>query len=88
MFVLCKVLINRKDPFSENLCVSDSISDNNNIYKQMMKVDYSSTVSAPSNYGLYMCVVIVSHLTSTLEPNIPFQNDGTRYFSFMTSTGQ
>ena len=46
MSVCCKVLIKRKDPFSENLCVSDSTSDNSNIYKQKMKVNYSSTVSA------------------------------------------
>ena len=47
MFVLCKVLTNRKHPFSENLCVSDSTSDKSNIYKQKMKdMSYSSTVSA------------------------------------------
>ena len=45
MFVLCKVLITRRDPFSENLCVSDSTLDKNNVYKQKMKVKYSSTVS-------------------------------------------
>ena len=46
MSVFCKVLIKRGDPFSENLCVSDSTSDESNIYKQKMKVNYSSTVSA------------------------------------------
>ena len=46
MFALYKVLIKRRDPFSENLCVSDSTSDKSNMYKQKMKVNYSSTVSA------------------------------------------
>ena len=46
MSVFWKVLIKRGDPFSENLCVSDSTSDESNIYKQKMKVNYSSTVSA------------------------------------------
>ena len=65
MFALCKVLIKRRDPFSENLCVSDSTSDESNIYKQKMKVSYSSTVSARPT-----CIVITSHLTKTLEPII------------------
>ena len=66
MFALYKVLIERRDPFSENLCVSDSTSDESNIYKQKMKVSYSSTVSARPT-----CIVITSHLTKTLEPIIP-----------------
>ena len=53
LFVFCKVLIERRDPFSENLCVSDSTSDKYNIYQQKMKVSYSTTVSALSNYDLY-----------------------------------
>ena len=46
MFLLCKVLIKRRDPFSENLCISDSTSNKGNIYEQKIKVNYSSTVSA------------------------------------------
>ncbi|XP_020604471.1 amiloride-sensitive sodium channel subunit alpha-like [Orbicella faveolata] len=48
LFVFCKVLIERRDPFSENLCVSDSTSDKYNIYQQKMKVNYSTTACKKS----------------------------------------
>jgi len=63
MFLLRKVLIKRSDPFSENLCVSDSTSDKNNMYQQKMKVNYSSTVSALSNYLLIIIIIAIIIIT-------------------------
>ena len=76
MFVLCKVLIKRRDPFSENLCVSDSTSDKSNIYKKKMKVSYSSTVSARPT--VVFTILNTSHLTRTLKPII------SQFFKMMT----
>lgn len=45
MFVLHKVVVNRRDPLSKNLCMKDSTSNYHNIYEQTMGVNYSTTVS-------------------------------------------
>ena len=72
--MLCKVLITRRDPFSENLCVSDSTLDRNNVYKQKMKVKYSSTVS------IYTFQLWSLHVRCDSNLIFLFQNYGTLHF--------